>query len=172
MPSPSRTTSRRSLLRSAILAAAATPLVAIGRAWGSGAPSPRTVVDAYFRAARRRDTPAILALFAPDAVYEDVTFDFRIVGHEPLRRMFDGAFAAMESAERRMRRTVAEGPHVVVEWVATGRHTGTMLGVGATGRPITIRAVSIIEVADERIVRVTDYTDRAGLEAQLRAGRG
>jgi steroid delta-isomerase-like uncharacterized protein len=140
--------------------------------WAVGATlpqgSPVDVVDAYFRAAENHDVEAVLLHFAPRATYEDVTFSFRISGHAALRSMFESAFAAMSGAVRRQLRVVAQGDVVVVEWTATGTHTGTMLGVAATGRTITLRAVSIIEIESGAIARITDYTDRSGLETQLR----
>ena len=134
----------------------------------SNAASPREVVQKYLRAAEQQDVEAVLALFAPSADYEDVTYAFRIKGTAALRSMFVSAFAGMRGATRTVRHLVADGKVVVVEWVATGPQTGDVLGVKPAGRTLTVRAVSIIEVADGLIVRVTDYTDRAGLEAQLR----
>lgn len=133
----------------------------------------REVVRAYLAAAEAKDAAAAARLFADDARYEDVTFSYAIEGRPAIQAMLGGALAMLDPVERRIKSKIVEGDQAAVEWEAEGIQVAPALGVPATSRPIVIRAVSLIRVRDGRIQSVTDYTDRAGLEAQLKAaGKG
>ena len=148
-------------------AAGAAGCAHVAPASSSSSSSPRAIFDAYFAAAQAGDVEAVLASFAEDAEYEDVTFAYRGRGKAELRGMFASAFRGLAPVERRVIRLVADASRVAAEWEAVGTHAGPMLGVPATGRRIHLRALSLIEVKGDRIRLVTDYTDRAGLERQL-----
>ena len=130
--------------------------------------STREVVKRYWSAANAGDSAAAASLFADDAVYRDKTFDFAIRGAPAIRAMLDNALAMLRPVERTIVHEIYDGPNAAVEWEARGTHAGAILGVPPTGRKITIRAVSLIMVRNGKIASVTDYTDRTGLEAQLK----
>jgi steroid delta-isomerase-like uncharacterized protein len=56
---------------------------------------------------------------------------------------------------------------VMVHWIITGTHTGTLFGADATGRAVEYTGCSVWRVADGRIVEGWMYPDRAALQAQL-----
>lgn len=129
--------------------------------------SARDLLDHYFRAVQARDLDRVMALFAPDARYEDVTFQFAIDGAAAIRQMFSESFKGLGEPAWQLRRSVVEADRVVAEWAVDGRHSGSILGVEATGRALQLRGMSLLEVRQGRIRSVTDYVDRAGLETQL-----
>lgn len=131
------------------------------------APSTRDVLDHYFRAVQARELDRVVALFTPEARYEDVTFQFAIEGPQAIRQMFSSAFSGLAEPVYQLRRSVVEADRAAAEWVAEGRHAGPMLGVEATGRRLQVRGLSFLEIRQGRIRSVTDYLDRIGLETQL-----
>jgi steroid delta-isomerase-like uncharacterized protein len=65
-----------------------------------------------------------------------------------------------------------DGPIVVINWIWTGTHDKDFLTpsgqtVPATGRTITVDAISIIEIDNDRIARTRRYHDRVGVLTQL-----
>ena len=128
----------------------------------------RSIVRSYLAAVETGDAAAAAGHFAPNASYQDKTFDFAINGRPAIEKMLSVAIAMLKPVRRTILHELYEGEHAAIEWEATGTHVAPAMGVPATNRTITIRAVSLITVRDGAIMVVTDYTDRAKLEAQLK----
>jgi ketosteroid isomerase-like protein len=62
---------------------------------------------------------------------------------------------------------LSAGDRVVVRWTGSGRHTGELHGITATGRPIRVDALSIHRMADHRIAETWQVWDTLGLLQQL-----
>jgi predicted ester cyclase len=64
---------------------------------------------------------------------------------------------------------LADGDKVAAHWTATGTHSGELMGVPATGRPIDFRGVSVVRIEDGKIVDIWGASDWLGLMQQLGA---
>lgn len=62
--------------------------------------------------------------------------------------------------------SVADGLVTVVGTI-TGRHTGPLFGVPATGRKVAFGSIAVHRVEDGAIVETWQMADRAGLQAQI-----
>ena len=110
------------------------------------------------------DEDAIDRYVAADAAGNDPTFG---AGREAFRaqwRKWQSAFTDLHFA---IEEIVAEPDKVVARWVLTGRHTGTFLGVPATGREISVHGMSLDHIKDNQIVSGFDAWDELGLRRQL-----
>ena len=58
---------------------------------------------------------------------------------------------------------VIQGDCVVLSWILTGTHRGTLMNIPATGRGVRVRGVSIMSLSDGRIKRTCRVWDLAGL---------
>lgn len=65
---------------------------------------------------------------------------------------------------------IAEGDKVTTRKTLSGRHTGTMLGVEATGRPVAIDVIDIVRVREGRYVEHWGINTLFSVLAQLRQG--
>lgn len=63
--------------------------------------------------------------------------------------------------------TAAEGDMVAAHWVASGTHSGTMMGLSATGNTVTVMGMSLFRIADGLIVEGWNSYDRYDLLQQL-----
>jgi steroid delta-isomerase-like uncharacterized protein len=63
----------------------------------------------------------------------------------------------------------ASGDRVVENWTFRGTHTGDFLGVPATGKQLTVRAIEIWRLADGLIVERWGVLDVADLMEQLQS---
>jgi steroid delta-isomerase-like uncharacterized protein len=61
----------------------------------------------------------------------------------------------------------ASGTQGGVEWVMRGTHRGDLPGMPATGKQVEVRGASILEFADGKIRRCSDYWDMATFLKQL-----
>lgn len=62
---------------------------------------------------------------------------------------------------------IAEGDRVVTRWNWTATHEGELLGVSATGKPITNSGTTIYRFANARIAEVWNFFDELGLMQQM-----
>lgn len=114
-----------------------------------------------------RDAAATAALFAADAVLDDVAAPRRAAGREQIARVYAALLAAFPDLEVQVERMVAEGDTVVAHWTLRGTHRGPLLGIPATGRPIAVTGVSIIRFREGAPVADTRVWDYAGLLRQI-----
>lgn len=89
--------------------------------------SPLAVVDAHIAAFNARDTEALLAGFAQDAVFS--TAEHTVVGTAELRVLFADAFAAPLRATMELRERVAQGDVVAAELVERLEFEGTAVEI-------------------------------------------
>ena len=80
------------------------------------------------------DPERVLALFADDCVFEDVTFGVVARGKEELRRFVNGAFAAVPDFKYGVTSRFATSQWAAIEWIMSGTHKGDFPGMPATGK--------------------------------------
>jgi steroid delta-isomerase-like uncharacterized protein len=129
--------------------------------------TPEQVARAVFQAVAARDPDAIVACGAPDYVDDFVAIgEFR--GREAVRGFFRELFAAFPDFAMTVDRIVADDDSAVVQWHAVGTFTGgSFLGIRATGRPVDLRGVDVLEVADGLVRHNTIYYDGATFARQV-----
>jgi steroid delta-isomerase-like uncharacterized protein len=113
------------------------------------------------------DAAATAALFAPDAVLDDVAAPHRAVGRDAIAGVYERHLAAIPDTRVQLERMVAEGDTVAAEWTLRGTHQGRLLGIPATGKPIAVTGISILRFRDGAPVADTRVWDYAGLLRQL-----
>ena len=69
-----------------------------------------------------KDPERVLALFADDCVFEDVTFGVVARGKEELRSFVNRAFAAIPDFKYGLTSRFAASQWAVIEWVMSGTH--------------------------------------------------
>lgn len=88
-------------------------------------------------------------------------------GREGLRAAVLGFRTAMPDLRFTVDQQVAEDDRVVTQWTATGTHTGELMGVPGTGRPVTMAGVDIERFEGDRIVEVWALWDGFGVYRQI-----
>lgn len=115
----------------------------------------------------RGDIEHMLADYHEDAVVEDPLFDEPFVGREAIGRRFASEVASVPDRALRINNRFFAGDELIVEWEATGTHSGDFLGFGGTGRPYTLSGVTVVTRRDGKIVREAHYYDVASLRGQV-----
>lgn len=62
---------------------------------------------------------------------------------------------------------MAMGDKVVIRWTVRATHTGALMNIPATGKPVTWTGITIVRVADGKIVEQWQEVDLLGLMQQL-----
>src|SRR6476620_4456797 len=109
------------------------------------------------------DLDKVLPLYTDDCVYEDVTLGVVNHGKDELRGFGELFIAGFPDVRFEMVSGFITGPWAAGEWTMIGTHRGALPGLPATGKSISIRGVSLLELADGKIRRCSDYWDMATL---------
>ena len=113
----------------------------------------------YFDALGRRDVEGMMEHWKEDGVVDLVPIGI-LRGHEEIAAFFRELFTALPDAETTVTRVAAGQNEVAVEWRMTATFTGAPFqGIEPTDRPVELRGVDMIEIADGKIVTNTAYYD-------------
>ena len=136
----------------------------------STAPDLRSLIDRYNDAWNRHDVDAIMAMHAPDMVFENHTAGERAQG-EAVRAHVPRIFAAWPDIQFSTRRLYVREDLVVQEWTATATHTHPLrrgdLVAEPSGRRIEWNGMDIIPFEDGLIARKDVYSDSVSILRQL-----
>ncbi|TDR81567.1 ester cyclase [Paludibacterium purpuratum] len=66
---------------------------------------------------------------------------------------------------------LCDGDKVTTRKRVTGKHTGSLLGIAATGLPVTIEVIDIVRIRDGRYIEHWGINTLPSVLAQLRAGQ-
>lgn len=113
------------------------------------------------------DAGALQNDYAEDAVVEDSMYSEPFVGKTAIMARKGVGMAAIPDLRIQVHNRVAHGAQVAVEWTATGTHTGDFPGLVASGRPFTIRGVTVVVRREGKIVREAIYYDMEEVRRQL-----
>lgn len=113
------------------------------------------------------DAGALNNDYAENAVVEDSMHREPFVGRNAIMARKNIIFAAASDANITVTNRIVQGNQVTAEWVATGRHTGDLPGLPASGRSFSLRGVTVVVRHEGKIVRESLYYDVAELHHQL-----
>jgi len=128
------------------------------------------VIDRYNAAWNDHDLDAIVALHAPEMVFENHTAGESATG-PAVREHIAAIFATWPDIAFETRRLYVREDLVVQEWTATATHAKTMrrgdLVVEPTGRVVTWEGVDVIPLADGLVERKDVYSDSVSILRQV-----
>jgi steroid delta-isomerase-like uncharacterized protein len=111
------------------------------------------------------------------AIYELYTDDcsfYGMGGPEPVDRagyeaFLSTYFEAFPDLSFEIDEVIREDDRAVVRWTARGTHEGDLIGISATGTPVTVTGMSYLHFADGAIDEVRSEQDMLGMLRQLGA---
>jgi steroid delta-isomerase-like uncharacterized protein len=129
----------------------------------------RAVIDRYNDAWNRHDVDAIVALHAPDMVFENHTAGERAEG-AAVRGHIAGIFAAWPDLAFRGRRLYVRDGLVVQEWTATATQTRELrrgdIVAAPSGRTLQWDGLDVIPFEDALVKRKDVYSDSIAILRQ------
>jgi steroid delta-isomerase-like uncharacterized protein len=129
----------------------------------------RPLIERYNDAWNRHDLDAILALHAPDMVFENHTAGERAEG-DGVRGHIAGIFAAWPDIAFRPRRLYLRDDLVVQEWTATATHTRELrrgaLTAPPSGRRLEWEGLDVIPFERGLVKRKDVYSDSLAILRQ------
>ncbi len=140
------------------------------RVGDDSAQSLEQAITRYNQAWNDHDLDAIMAMHAPDMVFENHTAGESAQG-EDAREHIASIFETWPDIQFETRRLYARHGVVTQEWTATATHTKTMrrgdLVAEPTGRKVEWRGVDVIPFEDGLIKRKDVYSDSVSILRQV-----
>lgn len=137
----------------------------------AASPTPAELARSWFEQMwNRRDRGLLARLMAPGCT--GWAEGGQILGREAwILGAFETFLGAFPDLALVVDGTVAEGNEVVVRWRATGTHSGSALGVPASGRKVAFRGMSWLKFQNGQIIEGVDSWNQSALLQTLTQGR-
>ena len=131
---------------------------------------PKATIDRYNEAWNAHDLDAIMAMHAPDMVFENHTAGESAVGEEA-RDHIGSIFETWPDIEFNTRRLYVREDLVVQEWTAVATHANQMkrgdLTAEPTGNRVTWNGLDVIPFEDGLVKRKDVYSDSVSILRQV-----
>jgi steroid delta-isomerase-like uncharacterized protein len=124
-------------------------------------PDPKAVLQAYVDAWNRHDSLALDTLLAPAGVHEDLAWGFRGEGPAAVRGFMRDVIAVSPDYHWEVTSSFTDGQSVMAEWTWTATFTGPSPSGPVTNQRIAGRGAAVAQIANGKIVRLSDYYDAA-----------
>ena len=117
----------------------------------------------------RRNLDLLDEIFAPEFVLYGADPD-QVSGVEDLKQFFGMLHSGFPDFQGTIEDLfAAEGDKVVLRFTFLGTHQGEFMGVGPTGKQVTMPGIDIFRIADGKIVELWGQEDMLGMMQQLGA---
>jgi steroid delta-isomerase-like uncharacterized protein len=126
----------------------------------------RLIVD-WARLMSAHDLDGLLALFTDDAIYEDVALGSVNRGKTSIHTFAAHFVQVFPDVTVALSSRFVTPTHGGAEWVIRGTQSGDLPNIPAQGKRMELRGASIMEFAEGKIRRVSDYWDRTLFVEQL-----
>jgi predicted ester cyclase len=132
--------------------------------------SVKEILERNITALNHRDIDAYLANQCPDVEFV-LPGGISLHGREQVRQYTEALWNAFPDGSLRFGKQVLTGDAAATEVVFTGTHTGPMLSpsgeIPPTGRRVTLRSASVLEIKDGLIASEHVYLDQLEMMGQL-----
>jgi steroid delta-isomerase-like uncharacterized protein len=125
------------------------------------------MVRSFAAAWTTRNRELLLANYATDCVYEDVTLGVVNRGKDDLGKFFDETVNASDDYAVEITNFFLADDKGAFEWVMSGTHTGDFPNIPKTGKRFSVRGISYAEFDGDTIRHQRDYWDLKTFLSQL-----
>ena len=113
----------------------------------------------------RVDMSALSRLVADDFVFHGFLEDQR--GHEGLKKRMAFLRDSFPDGRYTIDDVIAEGDKVAYRFAFEGTHKGAFLGMAATGKRVAFEGITIVRIADGKVVEHWGYFDLMAAAQQV-----
>jgi steroid delta-isomerase-like uncharacterized protein len=120
-----------------------------------------------------KDWDRARAVLAPEVVYEELATHRKLKGVDDVLTAWKGWATAIPDSRATFQSELVSGNTAVLEITWTGTHDGPLQTpdgeIPPTGKKIELRAVQVVDVANDRVKSVRQYFDMGTLLQQIGA---
>lgn len=114
----------------------------------------KAIVRKWIEAWMSKDLAALDQLFAQTYTVNDA-----FVGCEGVKHAVQFLHSVLSNISVELNDLIGEGDKVVMRWTVYGVHTGELMGVSATGRPVKLMGINIYQIAEGKIMANHEQTN-------------
>ena len=108
---------------------------------------------------------AMQELLHPDYVYRSP--DQELQGRDALEALFTAYRKGLPDLEASIDDLIESEEKVMISITLSGTHTGELMGIPATGKPLKVHGMVLSRLEDEKIVEEWEILDMLGMFQQL-----
>lgn len=108
---------------------------------------------------------AVVELLAPDAVLHEAGRDS--VGPDSFYEFYDRLNSAFSNIRLAVHDTIIDGDRACLRWECSLTHTGDFFGMKATGKTVYVTGITIVRVANGKLVEAWQNWDMLGMMQQI-----
>lgn len=124
------------------------------------------IVEKLFTAWNSHNPKKVLLCYHEDVSREDVSNHFAY-GKQTLLKVVESYLHAFPDVCFQINEVVEKEERIVVCWTASGHHHGKIMNIPATGKYISFKGVSILDIENERIRNAWYLWDEATMLRQM-----
>jgi steroid delta-isomerase-like uncharacterized protein len=125
------------------------------------------ILEDYLAALNAHDVERIASLFTEDCIFEDVPTGIAHYRKEGVKANFSMEFTAFSDYKVEIKTIIVAGEYAATEAVMSATHTGALPMLPATGKSVSVRAASVLEMRGDKIKRNSNYFNMASMMQQL-----
>jgi steroid delta-isomerase-like uncharacterized protein len=126
----------------------------------------QNLVQSLFDAWNSHNREQILTHYAEEIIRQDLTCQQQY-NRLALQETIDAYLNAFPDIRFEVEKLIEESEQLVICWKAAGHHRGRIHKIPATGKFIQFRGVSVLEIREEKIMKVWYLWDEAGMLRQM-----
>ncbi len=124
----------------------------------------KRMIEAMASAWRAADLEGLAQLFA-----EDYTVNGAPLGREGVAAAVGMFHSSLSDLSLEIHDVLVEDDRIAARWSVTGRHTGELMGIPATGLPVELEGINIYDVRDGLFVANNEQTNAPTVLQELAA---
>ena len=113
------------------------------------------------------DIDGIVAFYDDEIVWKNVALEETYQGKAEVREFLTRLFTAIPDLVFSVDFKIARGDNVSEQWTVKGTHLGPFMGIPPTGRPVEIRALSMVTLREGKFLRDEFYWDTGAVMRQM-----
>ena len=121
----------------------------------------------YYAAWGTGEPDRVAEFFCDDAVFEDLAFEAKFEGLDGVRTFAAITYGGVPDFKVEPDTIIVDGDRAATSWVMQGTHSGDLPNLPASGRSFQVRASSIIQLRDDKILQMLDFWNPATFQKQV-----
>lgn len=105
------------------------------------------------------DVEGVLEFYDDEIAWRNVAMEETYEGKRAVGEFLQRLFTAVPDLRFEVSHKIARGDNVAEQWSIAGTHSGTLFGVPATGRRVSLPGMSMVTLRDGKFLRDEFYFD-------------
>lgn len=127
----------------------------------------KTIARRFIQVWGKGDLNIIDELAAPSLSVQYPVIPKDIRGGKAFRQVMESFRSAFPDSDLQIEEEVAEDDKVVIRWIFSGTHQGSLLGIPATGKKVRWTGITIYQIVDGKVMEEKGEEDFLGFLRQI-----